>query len=63
MVFYGGKAGTYTICLDNLRPRHSDGSTMSIWSSAKATRTSKFNATELFKELEVRTIDAAEVGK
>ena len=63
VVFTGGKAGTYTIYLDNLRLRHSDGSTTPIWSSAKDTRTSKFEANELFKDLQVRTIDAAEVGK
>ena len=63
VVFTGGKAGTYTIYLDNLRLRHADGSTEPIWSSGKDTRAGAFRANDLFKDLNVRTVNAAEAGK
>ncbi len=63
VVFTGGKAGTFTIYLDNIRIRRADGSTSPIWSSGKDTRASKFKADEFFKDLKVRTVDVAEVGK
>ena len=63
VVFNGGKAGTYTIYLDNLRLRHANGGTTPIWSGAKDTRTSKFNSNELFKDLQVRAVAVTDVGK
>ena len=49
--------------LDNLRLRHADGSTTPIWTSGKDTGTSKFNANELFKDLQVRAVDGGKVNK
>ena len=63
VVFSGGTAGTYTIYLDNLRLRHADGSTTPLWTSGKDTRTGPFKANALFKDLQVRAVDVAEVGK
>lgn len=63
LVFTGGKAGTYTVYLDNLRLRHADGSTTAIWTSGKDTRAGNFRANEFFKDLKIRTVSVAEVGK
>ena len=63
VVFTGGKAGTCTIYLDNIRIRHADGSTEPIWKSGKDTRSSKFEANEFFHDLQVRAVPVAEVGK
>ena len=63
VVFTGGTAGTFTIYLDNLRIRHADGSTTPLWTSGKDTRAGSFKANELFKDLNVRAVNVAEVGK
>ena len=63
VVFTGGKGGTYTIYLDNLRIRHADGSTSPIWTNGKDTHASKFEANEFFKDLKVRAVNMSEVGK
>jgi len=63
VVFAGGKGGTYTIFLDNLRLRHADGSTIVLWASGKDTKQSKFEANEHFKDIQVRAINAAEVSR
>ena len=63
VVFTGGTAGTFTIYLDNLRIRHADGSTTPLWTNGKDTRAGKFKENEFFKDLQVRTVNAAEVGK
>ncbi len=63
VVFTGGTAGTFTIYLDNLRIRHADGSTTPLWTSGKDTRAGAFKANELFKDLQVRAVNVAEVGK
>lgn len=63
VVFTGGTPGTFTIYLDNLRIRHLDGTTTSLWSNGKDTRAGKFTATESFKDLMIRSIDVAEVGQ
>lgn len=63
VVFTGGKAGTFTVYLDNLRLRHIDGSTEPIWSSGKDTRAGAFRANDLFKDLNIRTVNAAVAGK
>jgi arylsulfatase A-like enzyme len=61
VVFTGGNGGTYTIYLDNLRIRHADGSTESIWSSGKDTRKPSFKENYLFSDIQVRSVKAAEL--
>jgi len=63
VVFTGGQPGTYTIYLDNLRLRHADGSTEPIWPNSKDTRAKKVADNELFKNVLVRAVPAAEVRK
>jgi arylsulfatase A-like enzyme len=63
VVFTGGKAGTFTIYLDNLRIHHLDGSTTPIWTSGKDTRAGRFSPDEFFTDLRIRTVNAAEVGR
>jgi hypothetical protein len=63
VVFTGGKPGTFTIYLDNLRIRHTDGSTTPLWMSGKDTRAGAFQANELFKDLKVRAVNVAEVAR
>ena len=63
IVFTGGQPGTYTVYLDNLRLRHADGSTEPIWTNSKDTRAKKVADNELFKDVQVRAVPAAEVRK
>lgn len=63
VVFTGGQPGTYTVYLDNLRLRHADGSTEPIWTNSKDTRAKKVADNELFKDVQVRAVPAAEVRK
>jgi arylsulfatase A-like enzyme len=63
IVFTGGKAGTFTIYLDNLRIRHLDGSTTPLWASGKDTRAGKFTPDEFFTDLQIRTIHLNDVGQ
>jgi len=63
VVFTGGTPGTFTVYLDNLRIRHLDGTTTPLWTNGKDTRTARFEATELFKDLKVRVVPASDVGK
>jgi arylsulfatase A-like enzyme len=63
IVFTGGKAGTFTVYLDNLRIRHQDGSTTPLWTSGKDTKTAKFTPNEFFTNLEVRAVNVKEVAK
>lgn len=63
VVFTGGKAGTFTVYLDNLRLRHHDGRTTPLWTSGKDTHASKFTPDEFFTDLQIRTVNVAEVGK
>lgn len=63
VVFIGGKPGTFTVYLDNLRIRHLDGSTTTLWASGKDTRVQKIADNELFQDIQVRAVNAAEVGK
>jgi len=63
IVFTGGQPGTYTVYLDNLRLRHADGSTEPIWTNSKDTRAKKVADNELFKDIQVRAVSAAEVRK
>jgi arylsulfatase A-like enzyme len=63
VVFTGGTPGTFTIYLDNLRIRHADGSTTPLWTSGKDTRRGKNNASDLFTDLEIRTVNVDEVRK
>jgi arylsulfatase A len=63
VVFIGGKPGTFTVYLDNLRVRHLDGSTTTLWASGKDTRVQKIADNELFQDIQVRAVNAAEVSK
>ena len=63
VVFTGGKAGTFTIYLDNLRIRHADGSTSPIWSSGKDTRAGNFTADAFFKDFKVSAVDVSKAGR
>ena len=63
IVFRGGRAGTRTIYLDNLRLRRADGSTVPLWQSSKDTRTQKVADTESFKDVKVRVIDAGQLSR
>lgn len=58
LVFTGGKAGTYTVYLDNLRIRHGDGTTTPLWTSGKDTRARKIADTDLFKNIRIRAVPA-----
>jgi arylsulfatase A-like enzyme len=61
VLFTGGKGGTYSVYLDNLRLRHADGSAEPIWSSGKDTKLNKVKEGELFKDIQVRSVPVAEV--
>ena len=61
VVFTGGVAGTFTVYLDNLRIRHLDGTTTTLWANGKDTRADKFTGSELFKDLKIRAVPASEV--
>ena len=63
LVFSGGKPGTCTVYLDNLRLRHADGSITPIWTSGKDTRNRMVEDTELFTNLRVRTVPVGDVLK
>jgi hypothetical protein len=63
VVFTGGTPGTFTVYLDNLCIRHLDGTTTPLWTSGKDTRAGKFESTELFKDLKIRTVNVDEVRK
>jgi arylsulfatase A-like enzyme len=62
-VFKGGKPGTYTIYLDNLRLRRADGSTTPIWKDGNDTRFRKIEDSGRFTKVQVRPVPAAQVGK
>jgi arylsulfatase A-like enzyme len=63
IVFTGGKPGTFTVYLDNLRIRHLDGSTTQLWTSGKDTRAGKFTANALFTDLEIRAVNVEEIAR
>jgi arylsulfatase A-like enzyme len=63
VVFTGGTPGTFTVYIDNLRIRHLDGTTTPLWTSGKDTCKATFEPNERFKDLQVRTVDVADVGK
>ena len=63
VVFTGGKAGTFTIYLDNLRIRHIDGTSTALWTNSKDTRAGSFNESEFFQDLKISTVDVSETGK
>jgi hypothetical protein len=62
LVFKGGKPGTYTVYLDNLRLRHADGSTTPIWSERKDTRAREIADSAAFKNVRVRTVPRPQWG-
>lgn len=63
LVFTGGKAGTFTVYLDNLRLRHADGRTTPLWTSSKDTKTAKFTPNEFFTDMQIRAVSVEEVGR
>ena len=63
LVFNGGKPGTCTVYLDNLRVRHADGSTTPIWSNGNDTRFRKIADSELFTNVRIRAVPASEAAK
>ena len=63
ILFKGAKPGHYKIYIDNLSIRHADGTTTPVWTNGKDTRVSKFQENDLFKEITVRTVGMADVGK
>jgi len=64
IVFKGAKPGHYKIYLDNLRLRHGDGTTTSIWADGKDTRAKKIPDTDVFQGVQVRAIPLpATMGK
>jgi len=62
LIFSGGKPGTYTVYLDNLRIRRADGSTSPIWTNGKDTRFRKIDDSELFTGVQVRSVPLSAVG-
>ena len=63
LVFSGGKPGTFTAYLDNLRLRHADGSISPIWTNGKDTRNRMAADTELFTNVRVRAATAGDIIK
>ena len=63
LVIKGGKPGTCKVYIDNLRIRHADGSTTPVWLNGKDTRFRKIENSELFTQVQVRAVPAAEAGK
>ena len=63
VIFFGGKPGTITVYLDNLRIRHADGSTTPLWTNGKDTRSEKLKDSELFKDVKIRAVSVSEAGK
>ena len=61
IVFKGGKPGTFTIYLDNLRLRHADGTTTPIWTTGKDTRYRPIADSEFFTGIRVRSVPADQV--
>lgn len=61
VVFTGGKPGTYTVYLDNIRIRHADGKTSPIWQTAKDTRARKIEDTALFSGITVRAVPSSSI--
>lgn len=61
LVFQGGKPGTYTVYLDNLRIRHGDGTTTPIWTNGKDTRYRSIADSESFVGTRVRSVPAHQV--
>ncbi len=56
IVFKGAKSGRWTLYLDNLRIRHADGSTTSVWANGKDSARVKIQDSELFTNVRVRSI-------
>ena len=61
LVFRGGKPGTYKIYLDNLRIRHTDGTTTPIWTTGKETRYRPIADSEFFTGIRVRSVPMDQV--
>jgi arylsulfatase A-like enzyme len=61
LVFRGGVPGRMTVYVDNLSVRRGDGTKTSLWAAGKDTRTQKLADTELFKDVQVRVVQARDV--
>ena len=56
IVLRGGRPGTYTVYLDNLRLRHADGTTSPIWTDGSHTRSKRIPDTGPFQNVSVRAV-------
>ena len=61
LIFSGGTPGTYKVYLDNLRIRHANGSTTSLWVDHTQTRARSIEDSAAFKTVRVRAISLSEV--
>ncbi len=61
IVFNCGKPGNYKLYVDNLRIRHYDGSTSSIWKSGEDTKAKKIADTESFKGVQMRAVPSSAI--
>jgi hypothetical protein len=50
-----------TVYVDNLRLRRGDGTKAPLWSAGKDTRTQKLANSDLFKDVQVRVVQAGNV--
>jgi len=57
LVFTGGRPGTYTVRLDNLRIRRADGSTIPVWTENADTRFRKVPDSEAFTDISVKAVE------
>jgi len=63
MVFRGNRAGTFIIYIDNLRVRHADGSTTSIWQDGADSRFRQpLDLPPGFTDLRVRAVELADLN-
>jgi hypothetical protein len=53
--------GKITVYLDNLRLRRGDGTKAPLWNARKDTRTQKLANSDLFKDVQVRVVQAGDV--
>jgi hypothetical protein len=61
LVFRGGVPGKITVYVDNLRLTRGDGTKAPLWTAGKDTRTQKLANSELFKDVQVRVVQAGDV--
>jgi hypothetical protein len=63
LVFRGGVPGKITVYLDNLRLRRGDGTKAPLWNARKDTRTQKLANSDLFRDVQVRVVQAGDVKR